>query len=181
MLSLISSKDFRLGFTYVDKLGGIVVTDESNQAESMESLVWGSQNTRQKTEELIPWTFHEAFFSQTLDEMKKENKSFYIRIKINSFDIYFCCFLLSCWASPALRYTCSHTHSNMQLSILHYTFSVTIWCLADYWKLCWKRFRVSLRSYCEVCRRERDIGGGTLTHIGLIPIKAVHREAPHSN
>ncbi|KAI7807360.1 putative receptor-type tyrosine-protein phosphatase gamma [Triplophysa rosa] len=39
MLSLINSKDFRLGFTYVDKLGGIVVTDESNQAESMESLV----------------------------------------------------------------------------------------------------------------------------------------------
>ncbi|KAK7145118.1 hypothetical protein R3I94_011273 [Phoxinus phoxinus] len=37
MLSLVSSKDFRLGFSYMDT--GIVVMDESNQAESMESLV----------------------------------------------------------------------------------------------------------------------------------------------
>uniref|UniRef100_A0A8C1XKX5 protein-tyrosine-phosphatase n=1 Tax=Cyprinus carpio TaxID=7962 RepID=A0A8C1XKX5_CYPCA len=39
MLSLVSSKDFRLGFNYMDKIAGIVVSDESNQAESMESLV----------------------------------------------------------------------------------------------------------------------------------------------
>uniref|UniRef100_A0A9J7Y2H0 protein-tyrosine-phosphatase n=1 Tax=Cyprinus carpio carpio TaxID=630221 RepID=A0A9J7Y2H0_CYPCA len=39
MLSLVSSKDFRLGFNYMDKIAGIVETDESNQAESMESLV----------------------------------------------------------------------------------------------------------------------------------------------
>ncbi|KAK2889484.1 hypothetical protein Q8A67_014859 [Cirrhinus molitorella] len=39
MLSLVSSKDFRLGFNYMDRIAGIVVTDESNQAESMESLV----------------------------------------------------------------------------------------------------------------------------------------------
>uniref|UniRef100_A0A8C2J2K7 protein-tyrosine-phosphatase n=1 Tax=Cyprinus carpio TaxID=7962 RepID=A0A8C2J2K7_CYPCA len=39
MLSLVSSKDFRLGFNYMDKIAGILVSDESNQAESMESLV----------------------------------------------------------------------------------------------------------------------------------------------
>ncbi|XP_056316384.1 receptor-type tyrosine-protein phosphatase gamma [Danio aesculapii] len=37
MLSLVSSKDFRLGFNYMDKIAG--KADESNQAESMESLV----------------------------------------------------------------------------------------------------------------------------------------------
>ncbi|XP_051986844.1 receptor-type tyrosine-protein phosphatase gamma isoform X1 [Xyrauchen texanus] len=39
MLSIVSSKDFRLGFNYLDNIGGILVTEESNQAESMESLV----------------------------------------------------------------------------------------------------------------------------------------------
>ncbi|XP_055068727.2 receptor-type tyrosine-protein phosphatase gamma [Misgurnus anguillicaudatus] len=39
MLSLISSKDFRFGFNYIDKIVGMMVTDESKQAESMESLV----------------------------------------------------------------------------------------------------------------------------------------------
>ncbi|XP_021332937.1 receptor-type tyrosine-protein phosphatase gamma [Danio rerio] len=37
MLSLVSSKDFRFGFNYMDKFAG--KADESNQAESMESLV----------------------------------------------------------------------------------------------------------------------------------------------
>lgn len=120
MLSLVSSKDCRLGFSYMDT--GIVVMDESNQAESMESLVWCFQ--KMKWNKVVPWTFHEAFFHRLSvkwkGKKKTTKKSFYILIKINSFDIYFCCFLLSCWApQTALQNTCTQTHTHTVYFALH--------------------------------------------------------------
>ncbi len=56
----------------MDKIAGIVGTDEFNQAESMESLVWSFRKMRWN--KVVPWTFHEAFFPQTLGEMKKQQQ-----------------------------------------------------------------------------------------------------------
>lgn len=130
MLSLVGSTDNGMFCSYMDRHGRILKTDKGNPVESMESLVWRLQKT--KRDEFVWQTFLEAFIFARLVDNVKEKKSLktFCTLMKNSFDIYFCCFLLSCWVSQLiLQYTYT---KKMQLSTLHYIVSVTVWCLDDF-------------------------------------------------
>lgn len=104
MLSLVGSTDSGIFCSYMDRHGRILKTDKGNLPESMEFLVWRFQKTRR--DEFVWQTFLEAFiFARLIDKVKQSLKTFCTLMK-NSFDIYFCCFLLSCWVSQLiLQYT----------------------------------------------------------------------------
>lgn len=62
MLSLVGNRECDLGPMNMDTNGVVVIADESDPAESMESLVW-----EHSYRHLICKNFSEAFFCQTID------------------------------------------------------------------------------------------------------------------
>lgn len=69
MLSLISSRDSGLSPMYMDTNGVVVIMDESDPTESMESLVWQNTHLHPHLICTISRTledFPEAFFRQNL-------------------------------------------------------------------------------------------------------------------
>lgn len=129
MLSLVGSTDNGMFCSYMDRHGRILKTDKVNPVESMESLVWRLQKT--KRDEFVWQTFLEAFIFARLVDNVKEKKSLktFCTLMKNSFDIYFCCFLLSCWVSQLiLQYT--YTQKN---AAVYFALYCQCYCLMPRW------------------------------------------------
>lgn len=124
MLSLVSTKENGNGPMAVDKNGAVLIADESDPAESMESLVWLKSWKGTSFVKLLKTELFWGLFCQTLGYTITQ-LLFYTD---KSFDIYFLPFyvlMVSYWAFAPLFIS----QWNAVLPSLHYLISVTAYNL----------------------------------------------------